>query len=186
MRDRVETLWTSDLLSSAEHFVLARAADGWSLSGTTVVPFEDRPAHIAYRVLADSWWRTQSAEVSVNVDGSERGLRLEADQGRWRIDGAPRADLDGCVDVDLGWTPATNTLPIRRLDLEVDVPVELSVAWLRFPELTVERSTQTYTRLGATTWRYQSGPYDFILEATPEGVVTRYGEERIWVAAAGG
>jgi len=30
-----------------------------------------------------------------------------------------RTDLAGCSDVDLGWTPATNILPIRRTGLVV-------------------------------------------------------------------
>src|SRR5712664_99467 len=39
-------------------------------------------------------------------------------------------------DIDLAVTPATNTLPIRRLNLEVGQSQEVTAAWLKFPDLT--------------------------------------------------
>src|SRR5205814_2718699 len=53
----------------------------------------------------------------------------------------------GCLDVDLGITPSTNTLPIRRLGLAVGQAKEVRAAWIVFPELEVRLLTQTYTRL---------------------------------------
>ena len=38
------------------------------------------------------------------------------------------AHLDGCPDVDFGWTPATNTVPIRRLGLEVGETASITAA----------------------------------------------------------
>jgi hypothetical protein len=65
------------------------------------------------------------------------------------------------VDLDLGSTPATNTIPIRRLALEIGETTDITVAWVRFPELDVVASEQRYTRLATDRWRYQSGDYDF-------------------------
>ena len=77
------------------------------------------------------------------------------------IDGRIRPDLDGCTDVDLGWSPITNVIPMRRLGLRVGDSVELLAAWVRFPELDVVANRQRYTRV--TENRYESGPYDFEL-----------------------
>ncbi len=117
--------------------------------------------------------------------GDDRAMTIVADgAGGWRADGDPVSALDGCIDVDLGWTPATNTLPIRRLDLGVGDEVTISVAFVRFPELTLVRSEQTYSRLAADRWRYRSGPYDFELTTDPlTGVVMRYGDE-LWRVVA--
>ena len=56
------------------------------------------------------------------------------------VDGAVTRGLKGCTDVDLECSPATNTLPIRRLRLAVEAREQVQAAWIRFPGLTVEKS----------------------------------------------
>ena len=53
-------------------------------------------------------------------------------------------------------TPATNTLPIRRLNLHVGGSESVIAAWVKFPELTVEPLSQRYTRLAKDTYSYES------------------------------
>jgi uncharacterized protein len=60
------------------------------------------------------------------------------------------------LDVDLGFTPATNTLPIRRLALAIGQSTPARSAWLRFPELRLEPLEQTYTREADQTFRYRA------------------------------
>src|SRR6478752_2249969 len=66
---------------------------------------------------------------------------------RWTVDGAPARALSGCSDVDLGCSPSTNTLPIRRLRLAIGASHSIKAAWIRFPELQIVKAEQTYTRL---------------------------------------
>ena len=67
-----------------------------------------------------------------------------------------RDDLAGCIDVDFGFSPSTNLLPIRRLDLAIGAAADVSAAWVKFPEFTVHRLDQRYTRLAETTYLYES------------------------------
>jgi hypothetical protein len=60
------------------------------------------------------------------------------------------------VDIDLGFTPATNTLPIRRLALGIGESARVRSAWLRFPELRLEPLEQVYTRQAERSFRYRS------------------------------
>ena len=53
------------------------------------------------------------------------------------MNGAHRAELDGCYDVDLPVTPFTNTLPIRRLPLHVGDTAELRVVYIDVETLEV-------------------------------------------------
>jgi len=62
----------------------------------------------------------------------------------------------GCLDVDLAVTPATNTLPIRRLDLGMSKSESVTASWIKFPELTVEPLSQRYTRTAKNIYRYES------------------------------
>jgi len=115
---------------------------------------------------------------------------LYVEYGRWLLSGREwsrdgvaqreQPDLADCVDVDLGISPSTNTLPIRRLNLAVGESRELTAAWVRFPELTVEPLAQRYTRLAERRYRYESIVSGFTaeLEVDDLGLVINY--EGIW------
>jgi hypothetical protein len=113
-------------------------------------------------------------EIGLASDGS----------GLWTVNGEPASRLDGCRDIDLGWTPATNTIPIRRLGLQVGEKATIAASWVRFPELDVVRSDQQYERLAPDRWRYRSGKYDFeLVTDAASGLVLAYGED-LWRAVA--
>ncbi len=141
----------------------------------------DAPLRIEYAVTTDSQWATLA--VGITLTGEESGRRLSLQRGgdTWTVDGQPRRDLDRCRDVDLGWTPATNVLPLRRLPIADGESMTTRAAWVRFPELDVVVSEQTYTRLAPDRVRYQSGTFEADLRVTPDEIVTTYGDE-LWVA----
>ncbi len=156
---------------------------GWNLSGTLEVEEAGTHASLSYRVELDHAWRTRSAVVQGQAGGTPFRMRLEADaRGNWSRDGVPLRHLHGALDVDLGFTPATNTLPIRRLVLAVGETAPVSSAWLRFPELRLERLQQTYTRESARSFRYRAlvdgGPFVARLEVDDFGRVVSY--EGLW------
>jgi hypothetical protein len=122
--------------------------------------------------------------VTVRGDDGERSLELVADGGRWLADGAEIVSLRGCVDVDLEWSPSTNTLPIRRLEVPVGGGTgTLRMAWVRFPALTVEPLPQEYRRVGAGRYHYASGggSFEADIDVDADGLVTLYegGWERV-------
>jgi uncharacterized protein len=182
-------LWRSDELGTAERFTGARTPDGWRLDGLVVLPIDHEPAQVTYRVEVDSRWRTRRAEVTIERHGEARRVTFEADgAGAWTVDGAPADALAGSLDVDLGFTPATNTLTIRRLtDTTASDPVALgetrtvSVAWMPFPELDVRPNEQSYTRLAPDRWLYHSGDFTAEIAVDPDGYVLRYGDD-MWTA----
>ena len=100
----------------------------------------------------------------------------------WRSLGRELPDLHSCEDVDLALTPATNTLPIRRLDVRVGGTASVVAAWVKFPDLTVQPLSQRYTRLAMTTYRYESNTgFSAEIAVDDLGLVTAYpgGWERI-------
>lgn len=183
-RPVASTLWGLDEHDSRDHAQLFELPDGARLAGMAVLTVEDRPISIDYCVEIDADWRTLGATIEVR-SGSARPRRIEAiaDDGHWRFDGAIDTEFDGCLDIDLGWTPATNLLPIRRHALAIGESVDLDAAWLRFPEFTFERSSQRYTRLDHSTWRYESGDFARDLTVDRHGFVTAYGDD-LWRAIA--
>ena len=108
-----------------------------------------------------------------------RTLGLERNaKGSWTVDGIAMRSLKGSTDVDLGCSPSTNTLPIRRLRLAIGASQTIQVAWVRFPGLTVVKAPQTYTRLDESTYRYSSGTFEADLTVDEDGLVATYAEWR--------
>jgi hypothetical protein len=181
---RVEVLWHSDELASSEHCSISLTGEGTVFVGTAVLPVGDQPGQIQWTAEVDAAGRTRSAQAAIATPDASRRLALTVDdQQQWRLDGELADHLAGAIDVDFGWTPATNTLPIRRLGLAVGASSTIKAAWVRFPELDVVASEQTYTRLAEDSWRYASGRFEAELEVDPAtGVVRRYGTD-LWRAA---
>jgi hypothetical protein len=114
----------------------------------------------------------------LELDGGATRLVLLADgAGRWAWEGGPElAEVAGSLDVDLTVTPATNTLPIRRLAaLEVGQAADLQMAWVQFPGLEVLASAQRYERLAPERWHFSTGGFEAELLVDPDGLVLDYG-----------
>ena len=138
---------------------------------------EGQPCWLDYRIRCDADWRTESARVSgwvgqklVAID-----LTIGPDQ-HWRLNEVEQPALAGCIDLDLNFSPSTNLLPIRRLNMAVGQAAEVRAAWLRFPGFELEPLAQVYRRLNETTYRYESGGGRFVadLSVNAAGFVTIY------------
>jgi len=160
--------------------VLEPAGRGRRLRGTVLTHEGKEPVEIRYSVTVDAGWVTLDAEVLVAFAGAE--LREPVELGDLWSGRERPPELADCVDVDLGFTPATNTVPIRRLGLEVGEEAEIAVAWLRWPELRVERALQRYARVGDGRYRYRQEDFSAELLVDELGLVLEY--EGLWRALA--
>jgi hypothetical protein len=134
---------------------IERLAEGWRLTGELDVEEAGVRAHLEYVIECDPGWRTRRTVVTSAASGTPVRLQLTADgDGHWTLNGGALPLVEGALDIDLGFTPATNLLPIRRLDLAVGKRAEIRTAWLRFPELRVEVLEQSYYREGVRVFRY--------------------------------
>jgi hypothetical protein len=163
----------------------------------TPVPFTAR-----YELFTDDAWTTARCEVTAEGAGFLRTVRLERATGRWRVTASEQGNLDAvmlaaghprpaqpgaeepsklreALDVDLSFSPLTNTLPIRRLNL-LDAPVGTSrtvqVAWILLPSLEVIDSSQTYRVIGDHQLRFTSGDFGADIDVDDQGYVLRYPE----------
>lgn len=169
-------IWRSAQTPDADYCTLYTHPSGYDLRGAVVAVLESLPYLIHYEVICDKIGQTKEVAVSAQSGENARQLRLSVDgEGLWWRDGREVDTLRGCVDVDLGITPATNTLPIRRCNLEVSKSREVKAAWVRFPHLNIEPLSQRYTRLDERRYRYESGTgFEVVLEVNEMGLVTAY------------
>jgi uncharacterized protein len=170
-------VWKNLALDGRDYCALKQVDDGWLLTGTVVgVLKNQRPALASYEIYADENWLTHRVQVERTIGGDVKKLDLNVEsRGVWRSAGQELAAVRGCDDVDLALTPATNTLAIRRLNLDVGSSASLIAAWVKFPDLSVQPLSQRYTRLAKDTYRYESNT-GFSAEITVDdfGMVISY------------
>jgi hypothetical protein len=170
-------VWKSLLINGTDYCALWRTAEGWLFKGTTIgVVNDQRPMLANYEIHCDDNWLTHRVQVERTIGRDTKTLSLSvASRGLWRSSGQELPALLGCDDVDLAVTPATNTLPIRRLDLGIGKSESIIVAWVKFPELEIQPLSQRYTRLTQDTYHYGSNT-GFSAEITVDdlGLVIAY------------
>jgi uncharacterized protein len=152
----------------------------WNVAGTAVFAHEGQPCRLDYCVTCDAEWRTLRCTVAGWVGQQTVEIDIPVDEaGQWRMNGADRPQVAGCTDIDLNFSPSTNLLPIRRLKLEVGGAAPVRAAWLRFPSFALEPLEQTYTRLSANVYRYESagGAFTADVQVNEAGLVTLYPPE---------
>jgi hypothetical protein len=154
-----------------------KLADGYRLRGAAVFLESGLVCHLQYDVIADAAFRTRSACVAGFVGKTSVELRIQTsgDQ-RWEVDGKHDSRIDGCLDVDLGFTPATNLLPLRRLALRVGQEAEAPAAYLEFPAMQFSVLSQRYKRLSRTAYAYEAPRFGYrgILRVSAIGAVVQY------------
>jgi uncharacterized protein len=169
----------SDEVETDEHATVTIRDTGVSMVGTVLGAEAGVPLRIEYRVMTEGAGLTTAAHVRDLRGFEQRALTLERTaKGVWSVNGKVDRSLKGCTDVDLGCSPSTNTLPIRRLRLAVGASQSIQAAWVRFPELTVTKGIQTYTRLDEYTYRYDSGTFSAELVVDDDGLVASYADWR--------
>ncbi|KAM3095869.1 putative glycolipid-binding domain-containing protein [Phormidesmis sp. 146-12] len=178
-------LWRRLDLPGHDGCQLWQSTNGWQLSGTTIFLFNQMPCCLSYEVNTDINWQTSTASVSGHVGKSAVALTISAPHRQatasagiehWSINGLVVAETTGCIDLDLGFTPATNLIAIRRLSLEIGARSQAPAAWLDFPDFTLKQLEQQYHRLSDYQYEYTAPDvgYADVLEVDRNGAITRY------------
>jgi hypothetical protein len=151
--------------------------DTWIVEGCAVFNHGGSATNLAYRLVCDTSWRSLHATVTGWIGANTIAL-LMAREGTdsWRIDGSVREDLTGLQDIDLGFTPASNTNAIRRLCLGEGGEAESTAVWLDTEDWAVKPLRQTYGRLGKHAYDYASPLHNYRATLTVDdfGAVIEY------------
>jgi hypothetical protein len=177
-----------DVAHSLGYGHIRGGADGFRLQASEIVHDGDLAYSVAFAIETDAEWATAAVYVEATDSAGSRKLDLtRSPGGAWHSQDHDLSDLQGCVDVDVAATPVTNTLPIRRLGLEVGQAADLRVAWIDVPSLEVRLSRQRYERLepadGRERYVYSDDVYGpHLLTVDRNGVVIDYEglAHRVW------
>jgi hypothetical protein len=155
---------------------LDEATRDWQVDGTAVFRDQAGPAVLAYHVEGDAGWRTREAWVHGWIGEQPIDIVILRTGESWHLDGVAVSGLERCIDLDLGFTPATNVIPIRRLALEVGQAVDVPAAWLDVATGAFKPLEQRYERRGETVYWYEAPAFCYAaeLDVAPTGFVRRY------------
>ncbi len=176
--DTASALWQRLDTPGHDAAWLARSPDGWMLRGTAVFRHDDAPASLAYEVVCDPSWVTIRGSVRGRLGDVQVAHDITRNAGGWAVDGEPVAGLGDLVDLDFGFTPATNLLQLRRVGLAIGEAAEVDVAWFKgeSESKALVRLPQRYERRGEDAYWYESPTSDYTGELVvgANGFARRY------------
>ena len=156
---------------------LEQLEDGWRLDRAAVFRLDHQPVRLTYRLTCDTWWRTREGLVSGWIGERDSELRIVRTAGGGKtLNHNIVQDLEGCIDLDFGFTPATNLSQLRRIALEIGQVSTLPVAWLDVNAGTLASIYQRYERRTTNAYGYEAPRFNYAAQLTvrPSGFVSDY------------
>jgi len=169
---------------SFEECDVTATPDGFAIAGHVIAAQDGAPLVVHYDIDCGENWSARSVAIDQSFGNVRRRLRLDRAGDGWLVDGVHDARLDGCAEPDLGLTPSTNALAIRRLDLAIGQAAEIRCAWIKFPALSAEPSLQRYERLGDRDYRYTNVASGFTALVAVDALALPVSYENIWTRIA--
>ena len=176
-------LWTRLDTPGHDACRLIEKDGGWELEGTAVLVKEGTPARLDYNVACDASWRTRWGRVRGWIGARTLDLHIARTATGWTMNGEEALPSTACVDLDLGFTPATNLIPLRRLALPVGQRATTVSAWLDDSGARLEAVEQIYRRQAGGGYAYEAPRFHYkaVLDVDSTGFVRRY--PTLWEAA---
>ena len=159
------------------------SGSGWRLRGSAAFQDERGPGSAVYEVMLDAAFVTRSGSVNGFVGTEPYDHQIARDEDGWLLDGRRVPGLAHLVDLDFGFTPATNLQQLKRVGLAVGGSAEIPVAWFDLGEDTLVELEQHYERRAANRYWYEAPTtsYEAMLELAETGFIARYPD--LWEAA---
>lgn len=151
--------------------------DGWQLEGFAAFRHEKMTAGLHYQVVCDRRWRSRRGLVRGWIGTRNVDYRItRTARGVWSLNGLPLDQLNGLLDLDLGFTPATNLTQLRRNDLPIGQGADVAVAWLDISAGTLQPLDQRYERRSPQEYWYEAPRFGYaaLLQVDEAGFVIRY------------
>lgn len=183
--DGFGAIWRRLDMPGHEAVRIYEGEDGWLLDGAAIFLYDGKPCRLEYLIECDSDWRTSAATVDGFVGDEVVSIEVELDGDSWYLNGEEVPEVRGCVDIDLNFSPATNLLPLKRLNLKVRETQAIQAAWLRFPSFSLEPLQQTYIRTSHSVYNYRSASgFEKDITVDDFGFVNQY--PGLWIREAQG
>ena len=170
-------IWNGREYNSIENCVVTQTQNGTKVDSVIIGVYLSIPYCIAYRLKVNAHWETTLVELKTQLFSKRRTLRYESDgSGHWIGKGKTTNMLIGCKDVDISLTPFTNTLSVKRLQLQISESQEIAVLYFDLLGQNVKTVRQKYSRISLDEYKFENVPNDFeaIIKLDKDGFVVDY------------
>jgi hypothetical protein len=156
--------------------LLQRSERGWLLRGAAAFDYDGGSVAVAYQVEVDARWETTRGILSGFLGDKTIEHEIWRDDAGWRLNGVRVAGLEHLVDLDYGFTPATNALQLSRIALKPGQRADVPVVWFDLDSASLTELPQRYERRSEASYWYEAPtvPYRALLEIAPNGFVRSY------------
>lgn len=154
---------------------LTTLASGFRLSGQAVFAGVEGPVALSYELGLDAAWRPHYGAVQGHIGADPVDWRIERREDDW-YDGETPLGFPQLIDLDFGFTPATNFSQIHRFGLKQGEEIDVTVLWFDPETHALRDLPQYYRRSGPETYDYRSpdGEYAAPLYLQPNGFIRTY------------
>ena len=162
---------------------LIQGERGSRLEGVATFRHGRDAACLFYEVDCDEAWRTREGLVRGWIGAQTFEFRIKRGaNGTWTVNEEIVTGTEGCIDLDFGFTPATNLFQLRRVALQVGEAADVPVAWFDLPEASLQVVHQRYEHRTLDTYWYESPRFQYsaLLRVNAAGFVEKYPE--LWEA----
>jgi hypothetical protein len=170
-------LWTGVYYHSLENCFISVTTSWAEIRSCIVGGHEDTIYKVDYLIKVNRNWETMYVKIRSQMAGTIHSFLFQQTiPGNWTIDGHPSDEFRGCSDIDISLTPFTNSLPIKRLKLNVHEERQIDVLYFDILGRDVKRVRQKYTRLSELEYKFENVPNDFeaIIQVDQSGLVVSY------------
>jgi hypothetical protein len=166
--------WKGYEYASTEHCSVAILEHEILINGQIRSRPKDLDLRIAYGIVLNQSWETKNIRINGQFEKQliDFDFRRSAD-GWTSWDGQ---QLEGGTEPDISFSPLTNTIPIRRLNLKAGESAEIDVLYFDLANNSVDVRKQRYTRLSADRYKFETVPKDFeaVIEVDDNSFVEDY------------
>lgn len=169
-------IWKGFQYASKEHCSVAIGADEILINGRIKSRPVDIDLDVSYSLRLTAAWETLAVRIAGRFENKAFDHDFQRADSVWKNwDGT---QYSGGLEPDISFTPLTNTLPVRRLNMRVGESSEIEVLYFDLATRLVDVRKQRYTRLSDFQYRFETVPADFeaVIEVDEDGFVTQYPE----------
>ena len=176
---QLNILWTGIAYHSLENCVLTHGDESIEVNSVIVGAHDEKIYRVDYAIKINHNWECIFFEVTTQLSNNKETINYHSDgRGNWTKNGVPLKEFKGCIDIDISLTPFTNSLPINRLQWELEKPQQIKVLFLDLMSQEISAVQQCYTKLSNTEFKFENVPNDFeaIITVDESGMVVNYPE----------
>lgn len=154
---------------------VSQTANGYELFGQSVFLDPRGPTALRYVLDLAPDWSTRAGRITGFIGERAIDTHIVRTQKGWTFDDK-NFGMAEVIDLDLGFTPATNMVQLKRVSLSIGDAADFDVAWLEAGDEKLVRLPQEYRRVSEFDYDYNSPTADYraTIVLAPSGFAADY------------